>query len=79
MKQIDIRRKIGNKIRVIRRQYYNDNERNMTQGEFAKLFNCTDPIDVKVDAQSIGKYERGDVAIPGDKYEKFLSLDKDQK
>lgn len=77
MKQIDIRRKIGNKIRAIRRQYYNTNERNMTQAEFAELFNSVDPVDVKVDAQSIGKYERGDVAIPGDKYEKFLLMDKE--
>ena len=77
MNQTDIRRKIGNRIRAIRRQYYNVKNRNVTQGEFANLFNGTDPTDVKVDAQSIGKYERGDVAIPGDKYEKFLSMNKE--
>ena len=77
MNKIDIRRKIGNRIRSIRRQYYNKNNRNMTQGEFAELFNTIDPTDVTVDAQSIGKYERGDVAIPGDKYEKFLLMDKE--
>jgi len=72
----DIRKKIGNKIKWIRGQYDNKNGRDMTQQDFAELFNQAEPVEITMDAQSLGKYERGDVSIPGDKYEKILSLAK---
>ena len=77
MKIRDIRKKTGNKLRSIRAQYDNDRSRNMTQAEFAELFNSFDPVEIKTDAQSIGQYERGDVSIPGDKLAKLLLMDKD--
>jgi hypothetical protein len=45
--------------------------RTMNQAEFAELFNKTEPREIKTNAEAIGKYERGDVSIPGDKYEKI--------
>ena len=80
MNKRDIRKKIGNRIRAIRCQYDNDRGRTMTQGEFTKLFNETEPLDIEInDVRSVGQYERGEVSVPGEKYEKFLILDKENK
>ena len=76
MKKAELRKQIGKKIRMIRYQHVNGSGRTMTQSGFADLLNETEPLDIIIDAAAIGQYERGDVAIPGDKLEKIYSLKK---
>lgn len=75
MKKEDIRKNIGWRIRTIRHKVGMIKCATITQAGFAKLLNETEPTDLYFEAQSIGQYERGEVAIPADKYEKILSLD----
>lgn len=74
MNKEDLRKNIGWKIRTIRHRVGIENGTPMTQADFAGLFNRTEPLDLKIETQSVGQYERGEVAIPADKYEKILSL-----
>lgn len=76
MNKEELRIDIGVKIKMIRLLYRNDKGRPMNQAQFAILFNNTEPLDCVIDCHSLGKYERGSVAIPGDKLEKIYSLDK---
>lgn len=79
MNKEDIRKNIGWKIRTVRHQVGIDKGVTMTQADFSKLINKTEPLDLIIDTQSIGQYERGEVAVPADKYEKILGLVKDKQ
>lgn len=79
MNRKDIQKKMSDKIYNIRAQYRNAKERVMTQDEFTKLLNKTDPVDIQFETLTYGSWERGDRVCPGDKYVKILSMDKDDK
>jgi hypothetical protein len=68
--------KMGNKLTAIRKQYRIEDRRAFNYDEFANLYNETEPVDLKTNAASIGRYERAEATCPGDKWEKFLSMDK---
>ena len=74
MNKEDIRKNIGWKIRTVRHQVGIEKGSSLTQADFAKHLNKVEPKDLIFEAQSIGQYERGEVAVPADKYEKILSL-----
>lgn len=78
MDRKEFQRRMGNKIRIIRFQHTNKNNRTMTQKEFCSLLNETDPVEIRIDANSLGMYERGSQNCPGDKLEKIYSLDKNK-
>jgi transcriptional regulator with XRE-family HTH domain len=66
----DINRNIGVFIKVLRIR------KGLNREELAEAFNNTEPKDITTNEKSIGRYERGEVTIPGDKYEKFRIVNK---
>lgn len=76
MDRTQLKKRVGMKIRAVRYQHFNKSGRTMSQAEFSSFLNETDPTDLRIDANSIGMYERGDQNCPADKYEKILSLAK---
>lgn len=47
----------------------------LTQQEFANLFNSMDPRDIRTNQVDISKYEKNINRCPAEKYVKFLSLE----
>jgi hypothetical protein len=66
--------KMGNKLRTIRLKYRVGSGRAYNYTEFADLYNETEPTNLQTTKAAIGQYERGETNCPGDKWEKFLSL-----
>lgn len=76
MNRKQLRKLAGGKIRAVRYRNLNGSGRTMSQAEFSVLLNETEPVDLRIDANSLGMYERGDQNCPSDKYEKIMLLGK---
>jgi len=74
MDRLDIRRKIGSKIRMIRGQHENDSGGFMNIPQFCDMLNETAPVGIEFKPQSLGKYERAECSIPGDKLFYIMSF-----
>jgi len=67
-KQIEWCKKTGAKIRAIRGD--------KTLAQFCVLYNTTRPLDVRITASGLSRYERGQIACPGAKLDKFVGMEK---